>query len=72
MAKVIIKKTKKMMPALLPPGAIMDIAKVLGHSRTTVWGALRKNRQGEAADKIRTYVLEKYGTEVEGNETINE
>ena len=54
MAKVIIKKTKKMMPALLPPGAIMDIAKVLGHSRTTVWGALRKNRQGEAADKIRT------------------
>lgn len=64
MAKVIIKKTKKVMPALLPPGAINDIAKALGCVRSTVWDALRNNRKGPVSDKIRAYVLERYGTEV--------
>lgn len=64
MTKVIIRKTKKVMPALLPPGAIGDIARTLGCVRSTVWDALRNNRRGPVSDKIRAYVLEKYGTEV--------
>ena len=53
------------MPLILPPGAKGEIAKTLGCGRATVWAALVHNRKGPVANKIRAYVLEKYGTEVE-------
>ncbi|MEG2791917.1 MAG: hypothetical protein RSA98_10085 [Odoribacter sp.] len=71
MTKIVIKKVKKVMPMLLPPNAIVDTAKALKCSRTTVWGALRNNRRGPVSDRVRAYVLENYGTAV-GNESVND
>lgn len=64
MTKVVIKKIKKVMPALLPSGWVQETAKAMGCSRSTVWDAMRNNRKGPVSDKIRAYVLEKYGTEI--------
>nr|DAY55016.1 MAG TPA: putative GntR-family transcriptional regulator [Caudoviricetes sp.] len=63
MAKQIIKKKKKVMPDLLPPGAMSDISKVCGCSRKTVYNALRRQYKGIISDKVRAYVVEKYGVE---------
>ena len=67
MAKVIIRTTRKVMPALLPPGAIDDIAKVCGCGRKTVYNALRKGMKGPVSNRVKAYCLEKDGTEVENN-----
>ncbi len=72
MAKIVIEKMRKMMPALLPPGAISETAKVMKCSRSTVWDALRNNRKGPVSDRIRAYVLEKYGREVAEKEVNND
>lgn len=71
MAKVILKKIRREMPVILPPGAKGEIAKTLGCGRATVWAALVNNRKGPVADRIRAYVLEKYGREVAEKETNN-
>lgn len=63
MAKQIIKKKKKVMPTLLPPGAMSDISRVCDCSRKTVYNALRCQSKGIKSDKVRAYVLEKYGVE---------
>lgn len=68
MAKVIIHKKKKIMPALLPPGAMEDIAKACSCGRKTVYNALRRGLRGPMSNKVKAYCLEKYGSEVEGNE----
>ena len=52
------------MPALLPSGWVLETAKAMKCARSTVWDAMRNNRKGPVSDKIRAYVLEKYGTEV--------
>lgn len=64
MTKIVIEKKRKVMPMLLPMGAISETAKVVKCSRSTVWDALRNNRKGPVSERIRAYVLEKYGTEV--------
>ena len=64
MTKVVLKKIRKEMPVILPPGAKGEIARTLGCGRATVWSALVHNRKGPVADKIRAYVLEKYGREI--------
>ena len=69
MTKVILKKFRKEMPVILPPGAKGEIAKALG---STVWAALVNNRRGPVADKIRAYVLEKYGRVVAEKEVNND
>ncbi len=46
MTKVILKKIRKEMPVILPPGAKGEIAKALGCGRATVWAALVNNRRG--------------------------
>lgn len=63
MAKQILKKKEKVMPTLLPPGAMSDISRVCDCSRKTVYNALRCQNRGIVADKVRAYVLEKYGVE---------
>lgn len=70
MTKIVIKKTKKVMPSLLPPGWVMETVKALGCARSTVWDAMRNGRKGPVADRIRAYILEKYGREVE--ESVNQ
>ena len=72
MTKIVIKKTKKVMPALLPPNWVRDTVKALGCARSTVWDAMRNGRKGPVADRIRAYVLEKYGTVAENQEVVNE
>ena len=72
MTKVILKKIRKEMPVILPPGAKGEIAKALGCGRVTVWAALVNNRRGPVADRIREYVLEKYGREVVEKEVNND
>lgn len=58
------KETRlRKMPLLLPPGAKMEIAKTLKCGRATVWRALVCNKPGPMADRVRAYVLEKYGYE---------
>lgn len=51
------------MPLILPPGAKMEIAKTLKCGRATVWRALVCNKPGPMADRVRAYVLKKYGYE---------
>lgn len=63
--QIVIKKKKKVMPTLLPPGAMGSISKACGCSRKTVYNALRQQYKGIVSDKVRAYVLEKYGVEVE-------
>lgn len=72
MTKVVLKKNRKEMPVILPPGAKGEIAKALGCSRVTVWAALVNNRRGPIADRIRAYVLEKYGRESVEKEVNND
>lgn len=72
MTKVVLKKIRKEMPVILPPGAKGEIAKALGCSRVTVWAALVNNRRGPIADRIRAYVLEKYGRECVEKEVNND
>ena len=50
MTKVILKKIRKEMPVILPPGAKGEIAKALGCGRATVWAALVNNR----GDRLQT------------------
>lgn len=48
----------------MPRGSMKEIARATGCGQKTVYNALRRGLSGDKADRVKRYVLEKYGKEV--------
>lgn len=58
------KKRRRVEMVRLPRGAMKEIAQATGCAQKTVYNALRRGLSGDKADRVKRYVLEKYGKEV--------
>ena len=52
----------------LPRGAMGEIARALGGGQKTVYNALRRGMTGKVSDRVKLYVLERYGAGVPGRD----